>query len=62
MRRANERRRQLGCGIGKRGRPGELGQERRGEKAGPSGRKLRREKISIFFSFSNISNSFSNSF
>jgi hypothetical protein len=28
----------------------------------PSGQKLRREKISIFFSFSNISKPFSNSF
>jgi hypothetical protein len=34
----------------------------RARRAGPSGRKLRREKISIFFSFSNISNAFSNSF
>jgi hypothetical protein len=30
--------------------------------SGPSGQKLRRKKISISFSFSNISNAFSNSF
>jgi hypothetical protein len=34
----------------------------RARRARPSGRKLRREKISIFFSFSNISNAFSNCF
>jgi hypothetical protein len=36
--------------------------ECRGGSSRPSGQKLRKEKISIFFFFSNISNAFSNNF
>jgi hypothetical protein len=39
-----------------------LGRKKEAKGAGPSGRKLRMEKTSISFSFSNISNAFSNSF